>query len=144
MKKIRRINHMEEARKELLKIEEIKVQDYTDTVRELTGFIRENYITGLELGLHLWGENLKIINSQIDRWILVQKEYVSLIKDSLDRFPSEEFKFWNINSEFANAYIEKLISSEKDYSKVVINTSDRFVKGAFALMRKAIERIFPS
>lgn len=33
---------MEEARKELLKIEEIKVQDYTDTVRELTGFIRDS------------------------------------------------------------------------------------------------------
>jgi hypothetical protein len=151
MKKTRRTNHMEEAIKELKieeikekPIKEIKVRDYMDTARELTGFVRENYITGFELGLHLWEENLKIINSQIDRWISVQEEYTNLIKDIFDRLPNKEVTFWNGDSKLASAHIEKMISSQKDYSNIVMNTSDRFMKEAFALMKKVIERTFPS
>lgn len=39
------------------KIEELKVRDYMDIVSELTGLIRENYITNFQLTLSVYEEN---------------------------------------------------------------------------------------
>jgi hypothetical protein len=36
-----------------------RVRDYTDIPRELTGLVKENYITGFQLGLFLSEKNLK-------------------------------------------------------------------------------------
>ncbi len=38
-----------------------------DITRELTGFVRENYLMSFQLGLSIWERNLKIINSRNDQ-----------------------------------------------------------------------------
>lgn len=155
-KKRRRVNNMEEARKELkveeikekpakeIKKEELKVRDYTDIARELTGLVKENYLRGFQLGLSLWEGNLKIINNQIDQWATVQEGYTMLMRELTERFPIEPVNFFGSNSKFANNQVERIIALQKDYFSVLMSTLDRFMKESFVLTRNDIDRAFSS
>lgn len=59
-RKRRRVGNMEEGRKKLKvgetkekSLEEIRVRDYIDIARDLTGLVRENYLMGFQFGLSL-------------------------------------------------------------------------------------------
>ncbi|MGH7802596.1 MAG: hypothetical protein ACREOW_18555 [Thermodesulfobacteriota bacterium] len=107
MKKNRRAIKMEETKKELKaecieeieektvewKYKELKVRDHTDIVRELTGIVRENCLMGFQLGLSFWEGNLKIISNQIEQWVTVEQEQITLIRDLFSKFPIEAANF---------------------------------------------------
>jgi len=132
---------VEETREKLL--EEIKVRDYIDMAKELTGLVKENYFVGFQLGLSLWEANSKIINNQIEQWISAQESYATLMRELLERFPTESVNFWG-TPKLVTKHGEKIIALQKDYSSVVMNTSDRFMKEALTLMRSGINRVFSS
>jgi hypothetical protein len=148
-KKVRRAT-MGEARKKIKVketreklLEEIKVRDYIDIAKELTGLVKENYFVGFQLGLSLRGANSKTINNQIEQWISAQESYATLMRELLERFPTEAVNFWG-NPKFVTNHGEKIIALQKDYASVVMNTSDRFMKEALTLMRSGINRVFSS
>lgn len=117
-------------------LEVIKVRDYIDIATELTGLVRENYLMGFQFGLSLWEANLKVINKQIEQWMVVQESYAARIRELIGRLPNEAVTFWGGNPKLVNNYLEGILSLEKDYASVVMNTSDRFMKEALTIMKK--------
>jgi hypothetical protein len=83
MEKKRRLSVMEEAKKEsnVEGVEEIrenvadkanlKVRDYVDLTRELTGLVKESYITGLRLFFSIYEGNLRVITEEWGRLQIV-------------------------------------------------------------------------
>jgi hypothetical protein len=139
MKRVRKELEVEETNEKPLK--EKVVRDYTDIARDLTEYVKENYLTDFEIGLFLWEENLKIISSQIEQWFTVQQQYTTLMRE-LGKFPTETVNFWIGNPKFINSQIGKIFALQKDYSTALMNTSDRFMKEALVLMKNGIERHF--
>jgi hypothetical protein len=156
MEKRRRLNAMEEAKKELKieGIEEIrekaaekanlKVRDYVDMTREFTGLVKENYITCLQLFFSLCEGNLKVINRQTEEWVRLQGESTKLIREPLGRFPTEAANFWSGHSKLINSHAEKIIDFHRDYSQAMMNTSDKFMKEILGLIKDSIDRVFGS
>ncbi len=125
MYKKRRKKSMEETKKELKEEieervfeeknnEELKVRDYTDIAKELTGVVKENSLTGFQICLSIWEGNLKLVTSHIEQWVEVQEGYANLMRDLFENCPDEAFNVWGCNSKLVSTSIEKLISFQKE------------------------------
>ena len=121
---------------------EEKVRDITDVVKEASGLVKENYLAGLELTISLWEENLKALSSQLDKWFVLQGDYINLMRDLSEKFPTEVMKMWNGSLKPLNAQTDWFISLQKDYLGFVRSTSDKFTKDVLNLSQKNIERVF--
>jgi len=120
---------------------EKKGRDWTDIPRELTELVKENYLTGFQLGLSLWEGNLKILSNQIDLWMSAQEGYTKLMRE-LEKFPPEMASFWSNSLKPVNGQTDKILALQKDYSDAVLNTSDRIMKEALTLTRNGVDRAF--
>ncbi len=60
--KRKKVEGVEEIRERATDKANLKVRDYVDMTRELTGLVKEGYITGLRLFFSLYEGNLKVIN----------------------------------------------------------------------------------
>ncbi|MGE5445002.1 MAG: hypothetical protein ACM3SR_10455 [Ignavibacteriales bacterium] len=145
MEKKRRLSAMEEAKKEpkVEGVEEIrekaaervnlKVRDYVDMTRELTGLVKESYITGLRLFFSIYEGNLKVINRQAEEWGRLHEESTKLMREPFERFPTEMVNFWNGHSKLTNSHVEKIIDFQRDYSQAVLALS-QLKQGRFRAM----------
>lgn len=140
-KKELKIEGIEEIREKAVGNANLKVRDYVDVARELTGLIRENCITGLQLFFSIWEENLKVINRQAEEWVRIQEASAKLMVEPFVGFPTEAVNFWGSNSKFINGHVGKMVAFQKDYSQAVTNTSDKFMKEAIGFMKNSIDNI---
>jgi hypothetical protein len=111
------------------------VEDFTDGVKETTGFVRENYINSFKLPLSLWEENLKFLNTQVEQWLNFQQDYISAVIEFYDKFPG-----WNGNSKNTDSYFKYPLGLQKNYIDSVRSTLDRFTKENLNLIQKNIEK----
>jgi len=143
-KKELKIEASQEIRERLREKAGIKVGDYLEMTREVTGLIKDNYNTGLKLFFSIWEESLKIIKEQAEEWARVHEESTKLMREPFGRFPTEMVNLWNVHSKLTNNHAEKIIAFQKDYSQGVMNTSDKFIKETLGLIKNSIDRIFGS
>jgi hypothetical protein len=132
----------EERHTKKVKKEELKVRDYVDTSRELTGLVKDNYLSGLQICLSLWEENLNTMNKQIDQWMSVQERYSTITRELFGKFPTESAKLWSDNFKTISGHIDKVLTLQKDYPSVIIKTSHKFTKDASELMKNALDKAF--
>lgn len=144
LKKELKIEGIEEIREKVTERANLRVRDYVDMGRELTGLVKESYIMGLQLFFSICEENLKIINRQAEELGRLQGESAKLIREPFERFPTEAVNFWNSHSRFIDSHAERIIAFHRDYSQVLINTSDKFMKETIGLIKNSIDRIFGS
>ena len=143
-KKELKIDGIEEIREKAVKGANLGVRDYVDMTRELTGLVKESYITGLQFFFSIYEESLKVINTQSEEWRRLHEESTRLVRETFERFPAEAVNFWNTHSRFIDSHAGKIIAFHKDYSQVLINTSDKFMKETIGLIKNSIDRIFGS
>src|SRR3989337_2608682 len=113
-----------------------KVKDFTETVKGMTGLVKENYINGVEFALSLWEENQKVLNAQVDQWLNLQQEFIKAGREFSDKFPKELATFSNGNS------VDRLVTLQKDHFDSVRKVSDKFTKEALNLAQKNVEKAF--
>ena len=123
---------MAEKKKEV----EVKVEDFSDFVKGLSGLVKENYLSGLELSLSLWEENQKFVNAQLEQLFTAQKEYAAQLKSNLEKLP-KEFPHFYFDGNF-----DRLTNAQKEYIKLVRNVSDKLAKDFINLTQKATEKAF--
>jgi len=121
--------------------ETLKVKDFTETVKGITGLVKENYLNGVELALSLWTENLKVLDSQVDQWFGFQQEYVKTGKEWHKKLPKETETFFNGSSKAIDEF-ERLLTFQKDYVKSVRTISDKFRKETANITQKNVEKAF--
>jgi hypothetical protein len=111
------------------------VEDFTDVVKETTGFARENYIKSFKLPISLWEDNLKFLNTQIEQWLSFQQDYINAVTEFYDKFPG-----WNGNSKNTDGYFKYPLALQKSYIDSVRGTLDGFTKKNLDLIQKNIEK----
>jgi hypothetical protein len=121
--------------------EEVKVTDFTEVFKGLTGLVRENYLSSLQLALSFWGENLKFANAQIEQLLVIQKEYAIQAKAIFERFPGEATNFWS--GSYLKAFdgnFDRLAGAQRNYITLVRNVSEKFAKDTANLTQKTAEK----
>jgi hypothetical protein len=116
--------------------EKPKVKDFTDTVKEITGLVKENYLNGVEFALSLWTENQKIWDAQIDQWLNLQQEYINAGKEFYEKLPKDITAFSNVNS------VDRFITLQKEYVESVRRVSDKLTRETLGLAQKNVEKTF--
>ena len=116
--------------------ETLNVKDFTETVKEITGLVKENYLNGLELSLSILEGNRKALNSQVDQWIKFQQTYVNAGRKLYGKFPKDIALFSNGNP------VDSLIGLQKDYVDLLRKASEKLTKEAIDLSQKNIEKAF--
>ncbi len=125
-----------------VKKEELKVGDIADALKEASSLVKENYLAGLELTISLWEENLKVLNSQLDKWFVLQGDYINLMRDLAEKFPTEVMKMWSGGLKPLSTQTDWFISLQKNYLESVRSMSDKFTKDMLNLNQRNIERVF--
>jgi len=116
--------------------EKLKVKDFTDAVKELTGLVKENYLNGVEFALSLWTENQKIWDTQIDQWLNLQQEYINAGKEFYEKLPKDFTAFSKANS------ADRFIALQKEYVESVRRVSDKLARETLGLAQKNVEKAF--
>jgi predicted small secreted protein len=116
--------------------ETLKVKDFAEMVKEITGLVKDSYLNGIEFAVSLWEENLKVLNSQVDQWLDVQQEYIKAGKEFYERFPKEVVVFSDGKS------VDRFLAFQKDYIESIRRVSDKFIKETWSLAEKNVEKAF--
>jgi hypothetical protein len=116
----------------------LKVKDYPDVIKGITGLVKENYQNGFEFALSLWEENLKILNTQVDQWLNIHQDYTNTIKELYEKFPKDIPAFWD--GKAVNNEINRFVALQKEYIGLVRNASEKFTKETLNLTKKNVER----
>jgi hypothetical protein len=124
--------------------EGVKVSDFKEVFKDLSGLVKENYLSNLKLALSLWEENQKFANAQIEQFLTTQKEYTEQLKATSEKFlPKEVSGLWNGN--YLKAFdgnFDRLSGVQRDYINLVRSVSEKFTKEAASLTQKTAERAF--
>ena len=126
-------------RKDTLK-DALKVKDFSEVIKGVTGLVRENYQNGFEFAISLWEENLKVLNAQVDQWLNLQQEYTNTVRDLYEKLPKEAPAFWD--GKAINSEVNRLLAFQKEYLGLVRNVSDKLTKETLSLTKKNIEKTF--
>lgn len=125
-----------------VKREELKVKDITDTTKEITGLVKDNYLAWFEFTTSLWEVNLKMLSSQINMWLSLQSSYTNTMRrDNPQGSANEGIRAWNESLKTLNAQTDRFISLQRDYIESTRATSDKLTKDLINLNQKSIERI---
>src|SRR5882724_2702044 len=78
------------------KEKEIRVNNFTEVFKGLTGLARENYLSSLKFGLSFWEESIRFAtNAQVSQFFAIQKAYAEHAKVAFERFTEQTTSFWN-------------------------------------------------
>jgi hypothetical protein len=124
--------------------EEVKVADFTEIFKGLSGLVRENYLSNLKITLSLWEENQKFANAQIDQFLATHKEYAEQLKAATEKFlPKEVVSFWNSGySKVFDGNFDRLTEVQREYINLARSASEKFTKEAINLTQKTAEKAF--
>lgn len=121
-------------------------RDISDTAKETIGLVKENYFTWFGFSTSLWEENLKTLSSQMDKWLVLQDNYINVMKGFSEKLPTNGgnggMEKWNVGVKPLIAQMDWFISLQKDYVGFVRNTSDKFTKDLTNLNQKSMQRVF--
>ncbi len=111
------------------------VKDYAKVVDETTGSVRESYMESFKLPISLWENNLKLLNTQLEKWLNFQQDYINSVTEFYDKFPG-----WNGNSKNTDGYFKYPLALQKSYIDSVRATLDSFTKQNLELIHNNIEK----
>lgn len=120
--------------------ETLKVKDFAETVKGITGLVKENYLNGAKFTLSFWEESLKLLHTQVDQLLNLQQSHIKTGKELYEKFPEEVKTFWNGNLQTINDEIDHLTAFQKGYVSSVRNVSDKFRKETLSLSQKNVEK----
>lgn len=112
-----------------------KVEDFTNVVKGITGFVRDNYLNSWKLPLSLWEENLKVLGTQVEQWQNFQQDYINAVIEFYERFPGG-----NGNPRATKENFEHFTAFQKNYVSLVMGASDRFTKETLNLIQKNVAK----
>lgn len=116
--------------------EQATVGDFTDVFKNLNGLVKENYMLGFETFLALVEENQKFVNSQLDQYTSLQKEFVDSVKEAYDGLPK------GFNALPFSTNVDHFAESQKGYVTLARNFYDKISKNTLGLTQQTAENTF--
>ncbi|HEX9830911.1 MAG TPA: hypothetical protein VGA94_04415 [Thermodesulfobacteriota bacterium] len=118
------------------KKKEVKVEDFSEFFKGVSGLVKENYLSSINVALSLWEENQKFVNSQIEQIFTIQREYTEQLKSTVEKY-SKDAPGFNINGN-----LDRVTSAQREYISLLKSVSDKATKDWLNLTQKATERAF--
>ncbi len=135
-----------------------KVKDITEPAKEFSGLVKENYLNGLDFTFSLLEQNLKVLNSQVDHYFDLEKEFMTNLSEFYKDFP-KDFPFAkdmpfvkdlpfakNLPLEGgikkAAEQLERFVSYRKEQVESARSITEKFAKDARAMAQENIEKVF--
>jgi hypothetical protein len=124
--------------------EDRKVKGFTEVAKGITGLIKDNYLNSVGVALFLWEENLKVLNTQVERWQSIQQDYINAGRVLYEKLPKEIATPWNGSLQKAlNDTFDRFVAFQKSYFSSVRSASvDNLTKETLILAQKNVERTF--
>ena len=121
--------------------ETTKVKGSTEQAKVFSGLVKENYLNGLEFTFSLFEQNVKAFNTQADKILDLEREYVSNLGGLYKDFP-KELPFVNDNVKKATDQIDSYLALRKDQVQASINITDKTTKDIRTLTQGNVEKAF--
>jgi hypothetical protein len=110
--------------------------------KELSGLVKESYLSGFEFAVSLWEENVRSLNAQVDYLINAEKDYAKSLKEFYGNLPKEVNPFGNGNSKALDDGVDRVVSFQKEYVNAVKSMSDKLTRETRDLTHKNVEKAF--
>jgi hypothetical protein len=117
-------------------------KDVTNSVKELTGLVKESYLSSFEFAVSLWEENVRSLNTQVDYLINAEKDYAKSLKEFYANLPKEVNPFGNGNSKALDDGVDRIVAFQKDYVNAVRSMSDKLTRETRDLTHKNVQKAF--
>ena len=114
---------------------ERKVFEFEDSVKELSGVVRENVFAQVDAVWRLIDESQKLAAEQIEQLTKRQAEYGELVKSSLDKVIKDATSYAKAEE------LDRLAEIQREYVKSVHESSHRALNTALTLWRKQAESV---
>ena len=129
-----------------------KVKEFTEPAKEFSGLVKENYLNGLDFSFSLLEQNVKVLNSQVEHYFDLEKEFLSNVGEFYKDFPKElpftkDLPFakdlpYEGGVKKATEQLDRFISYRKDHFHTVKSMTEKFTKDARAVAQENVERAF--
>ena len=119
-----------------------KVKDFSEPTKEFSGLVKENFLNGFDFTLSLWEENVKALNTQVDYWLNVEKDFLKTVREFYSKFPKELNPSGNGNAKLLEAGSDRIVAFQKEYTDIVKTISDKLTKETRSLTQKNMEKAF--
>ena len=117
-------------------------KDITGPVKELTGLVKESYLSGFEFTVSLWEENVRSLNTQVDYLINAEKDYVKSLKEFYSNLPKEVNPFGNGKSKAIDDGVDRIVAFQQEYITALRSMSDKLTRETRDLTHKNVEKAF--
>jgi hypothetical protein len=118
------------------KKKEVKVEDFSEFFKDVSGLVKENYLSSINVALSLWEENQKFVNSQIEQLFTIQREYAEQLKATVEKYSK------NTPGSNLNGNLDRITSAQREYVSLLKSVSDKATKDWISLTQKVTERAF--
>jgi hypothetical protein len=100
------------------KKKEVKVEDLSEVLKDISGLVKENYLLSLKIALSIWEESQEFANAQLERYlngnldrlVSAQRNYINLIRTVSDEFTKDTLSLAQKITEKAFSAFEKNLS----------------------------------
>ncbi|MEE9252230.1 MAG: hypothetical protein V3U74_02635 [Thermodesulfobacteriota bacterium] len=113
---------------------ETKVDEFTEAFKDFSGLVKDNYLLSLKTAVSLMEENQKLLNTQFDYLLSIQKEGADGLKVAYDKLPKE------LNAEQFSANLDNILNAQNNFVGVLRRASDVATKNSLAITQKTAER----
>ena len=118
-----------------------KAKEVTETAKEFSGIVKENYLNGLEYTFSLWEQNLNAINSHVTQVLDLEKDFVSNVSEYYKDFP-KDLPFANGKTVDVSDQFDKYIDFRKEQAQTVKGISEKITKDARTQAEANVEKAF--
>ena len=118
------------------KKKEVKVEDFSEFFKGVSGLVKESYLSSFSVALSLWEENQRFVNSQVEQIFTIQREYAEQLKSTVEKY-SKDTPGFNLNGN-----LERITNAQREYISILKSVSDKAANDWVNLTQKATERAF--
>ncbi len=123
-----------------------KVKDFTEPAKEFSGLVKENYLNGLDFTFSLFEQNMKVLNTQVDQYFDLEKEFISNVSEFYKDFP-KDLPFakdlpYGGGVKKVTEQLDRYIAYRKEQVESARSMTEKFTKDARTAAQENVEKVF--
>ena len=123
-----------------------KVKDFTEPAKEFSGVVKENYLNGVDFTFSLLEQNIKVLNSQVDQYFDLEKEFISNVsefyKDVPKNLPFAKDLPYGGGVEKVAEQLDRYTALRKEQVQSARSITEKYTKDARAAAEENVEQAF--
>ena len=123
-----------------------KVKDFTEPAKEVSGVVKENYLNGVDFTFSLLEQNIKALNTQVDQYFDLEKEFISNVSGFYKDFP-KDVPFakdlpYGGGAKKVTEQLDRYTAVRKEQIQSARKVTEKFTKDARTAALENVEKVF--